>query len=93
MLIDKKHVDPHGDNNARYTIKDEMTRIILEWSETQGNFKELHQIVLTHSHAYKPIVSYLDGEALLNPKQSEIEGPKRKISIDVLELESEMKKF
>jgi hypothetical protein len=41
--------------------------------------------------AIKPLVSYLDGEALLNPNSLKVKAPKHMISKDIEKFESEGK--
>lgn len=53
----------------------------------------MNKIISTSYPSIKPLVSYLDGEALLNPKTLSKKAPKHMISKDIEKFESELIKI
>ena len=67
VLEDGKHFKAH-EKQKRVTIKDEAFRILAGWTATTTQYKDLNKIISTNYPPIKHLVSYLDEEALLNPK-------------------------
>lgn len=51
----------------------------------------MNKIISTNFQAIKPLVIYLDGEAILNPKNLSKKAPKHMISKDIEKFEREIK--
>lgn len=90
-IIDEgKHSTAHK-NLKRVTIKEESFRIQDVWKSVVSCYKELIQEISEPYTNIQPLVTYLDGEALLNTNNLSVKSPKHKISEDIAKFEREAK--